>query len=166
MGGSFVTFLYVVNLHILSHKWPQISVNWHPPRAYYRKSSDSCLRVDLNPQSQQRGWSFLWVTMFAGWHAMEYLRRVSEQQISRTNCAQTVISKFPKALKLMFCLRRCVCGCSHWKGYVAESKCVVEPALGTHLHLKYVSHIKQNRPIVPVKLNNGLPLLQNKNQRP
>ena len=58
-----------------------------------------CLRVDPNPQSQQRGRSFLCMTMFPGWHAKEYLCRFSEQQISRTNCAQTVISKFPKALR-------------------------------------------------------------------
>ena len=64
-----------------------------------------CLRVDPNPQSQQRGRSFLCVTMFPGWHAKEYLCRFSEQQISRTNCAQTVISKFAKAFRLIFCMR-------------------------------------------------------------
>ena len=142
-GGSFVTFLYVVNFHILSHKWPHISVNWHPPRAYCRKLSDFfCLRVDLNPQSQQRGRSFMCVTMFQGWHAREYLHRASKQQISRTSCAQTMISKFPKAWKLMVCLRLDVSflwfftlkGLCFWK-----QMCIGEPALGTYQHLKYVS---------------------------
>ena len=150
-GGSFVTFLYVVNFHILSHKWPHISVNWHPPRAYCRKLSDFfCLRVDLNPQSQQRGRSFLCVTMFQGWHAREYLHRASEQQISRTSCAQTMISKFPKAWKLMVCLRLDVSFCLvfhierfmfrkanvYWRtglGNVPASEiCILNPTKKTH----------------------------------
>ena len=105
-GGSFVTFLYVVNFHILSHKWPHKFCELTPTQSILQKIVRFFgLRVDLNPQSQQRGRSFMCVTMFQGWHAREYLHRASEQQISRTRCAQTMISKFPKAWKLMVCLR-------------------------------------------------------------
>ena len=40
------------------------------------------------------------VTTFPGWHSRECLCSVNGKQISKTNCAQTMISKFPKGLKV------------------------------------------------------------------
>ena len=92
--------------------------------------------------------SFLFLTMFPGWHPREYLCRVSERQISPTYCAQTMTSKFPKVWRLMLCLRFDVScfvlftltGLRDWKANVFG-----EPALRIHQHLSYVSQIQQHR---------------------
>ena len=64
------------------HSMPQMTPNfceWAPAQSILQKIIRVfCLRVDPNPQSQQRGRSFLCVTMFPGWHAKEYLCRFSE----------------------------------------------------------------------------------------
>ena len=123
-----------------------------------------CLRVDPNPQSQQRGRSFLCVTMFPGWHAKEYLCRFSENQISRTNCAQTVISKFPKALRLIFCLRL---DASCFVFFRIERVKLLKANMLVSRRWECTSiwnmSLKSNKADpAPVKHNYGLPLLQNK----
>ena len=90
IGGSFVTLLYVVNSPAQSivQKIIRFFACVWAPTPESTEGSVFCLRDHV-----------------PGWHAKEYLCRFSEQQISRTICAPTVISKFRKALRLIFCLR-------------------------------------------------------------